>query len=84
MNALPILVANHVVRTLQSVVSRRVDPIDPVVLSVTSIHAGNAYNVIPAEVVLKGTVRTLSDTSRDQVESRVVTGNTSSCRVCRL
>ncbi|MFC3320541.1 M20 aminoacylase family protein [Mesorhizobium cantuariense] len=67
----PILVANHVVSALQSIVSRSVDPLDPVVLSVTSIHAGDAYNVIPSEVVLKGTVRTLSDTSRDKVESHV-------------
>ncbi|TIP90577.1 MAG: amidohydrolase [Mesorhizobium sp.] len=67
----PISVANHVVSALQTIVSRSVDPIDPVVLSVTSIHAGDAYNVIPSEVVLKGTVRTLSDTSRDNVESRV-------------
>lgn len=67
----PILVANHVVGALQSIVSRSVDPIDPVVLSVTSIHAGDAYNVIPSEVLLKGTVRTLSETSRDKIESRV-------------
>ncbi|WP_184879587.1 M20 aminoacylase family protein, partial [Mesorhizobium sangaii] len=67
----PISVANHVVSALQTIVSRSVDPIDPVVLSVTSIHAGDAYNVIPSEVVLKGTVRTLSESSRDKVESRV-------------
>ncbi|MDX8450875.1 M20 aminoacylase family protein [Mesorhizobium captivum] len=67
----PIPVANHVVNALQTVVSRGVDPIDPVVLSVTSIHAGEAYNVIPSEVVLRGTVRTLSQANRDKVESRV-------------
>ncbi|ESZ57335.1 amidohydrolase [Mesorhizobium sp. L103C119B0] len=69
----PIIVANHVVSALQTIVARSVDPNDPVVLSVTSIHAGEAYNVIPSEVVLKGTARTLSETSRDKVESRVQT-----------
>ncbi|WP_404928074.1 M20 aminoacylase family protein [Mesorhizobium sp. ORM16] len=67
----PIMIANHVVSALQTIVARSVDPNDPVVLSVTSIHAGEAYNVIPSEVVLKGTARTLSETSRDKVESRV-------------
>ncbi|MER9128064.1 M20 family metallopeptidase [Mesorhizobium sp. M0959] len=67
----PILVANQVVSALQTIVSRSADPIDPVVVLVTSIHAGDAYNVIPSEVVLKGTVRSLSETSREKVESRV-------------
>lgn len=67
----PIMVANQVVSALQTIVSRGVDPIDPVVLSITSIHAGDAYNVIPSDVVLKGTARTLSDANRDKVESRV-------------
>ncbi|MGX5832351.1 M20 aminoacylase family protein [Mesorhizobium sp. 43Arga] len=69
----PISVANHVVSALQTIVSRSVDPIDPVVLSITSFHAGDAYNVIPSEVVMKGTARTLSDTSRDKIESLVGT-----------
>ncbi|MER9070908.1 M20 family metallopeptidase [Mesorhizobium sp. M0902] len=67
----PIMVANHVVSALQTIVSRAVDPIDPAVLSITSIHSGDAYNVIPSEVVLKGTARTLSDVNRDKIESRV-------------
>ncbi|WFU52054.1 M20 aminoacylase family protein [Sinorhizobium terangae] len=67
----PIPVANHIVSALQTIVSRGVDPLDPAVLSVTSIHAGDAYNVIPSEVMLKGSVRTLSDVNRAKVESRV-------------
>ncbi|WP_027170272.1 M20 aminoacylase family protein [Mesorhizobium sp. WSM3224] len=67
----PIVIANHVVGALQTIVSRSVNPADPVVLSVTSIEAGAAYNVIPTEAVLKGTVRAFSDTSRDIVESRM-------------
>ncbi|WP_156941694.1 M20 aminoacylase family protein [Mesorhizobium sp. WSM2561] len=67
----PIPIATYLVSALQTIVSRNVDPVDPVVLSITSIHAGDAYNVIPSEVALKGTVRTLSNASRDQVESRI-------------
>ncbi|WEX79665.1 M20 family metallopeptidase (plasmid) [Sinorhizobium numidicum] len=67
----PIPVANHIVSALQTIVSRNVNPLDPAVLSVTSIHAGDAYNVIPSEVTLRGSVRTLSDVNRDNVEARV-------------
>ncbi|MCZ4093094.1 M20 family metallopeptidase [Ensifer psoraleae] len=67
----PIPVANQIVSALQTIVSRAVDALDPAVLSVTSIHAGDAYNVIPSEVILKGSVRTLSDVNRAKIESRV-------------
>jgi len=67
----PIPLANHIVSAMQTIVSRSVNPIDPAVLSVASIHAGDAYNVIPSEVVLKGSVRILSDANRDKVESRL-------------
>ncbi|KUM23343.1 amidohydrolase [Mesorhizobium loti] len=77
----PISVANHVISALQTIVSRSVDPIDPVVLSVTSIHAGDAYNVIPSAVVLKGTARTLSETNRDKIENRVQAIATSVAKV---
>ncbi|MDX1017329.1 amidohydrolase [Sinorhizobium medicae] len=67
----PIPVANHIISALQTIVSRNVNPIDPAVLSVTSIHAGDAYNVIPSEVTLRGSIRTLSKANRDHVEARV-------------
>ncbi|HET9387253.1 MAG TPA: amidohydrolase [Gemmatimonadales bacterium] len=54
----PVLVAAHVITGLQSLVSRRRDPMDEVVLSVTEVHAGRAFNVIPARADLRGTVRT--------------------------
>ncbi|MGX5805171.1 M20 aminoacylase family protein [Bradyrhizobium sp. Arg314] len=67
----PIVVGSHIVVALQAIVSREVDPVDPAVLSVTSMHAGEAYNVISPEMVLKGTVRTLSTANRDLLERRV-------------
>ena len=54
----PVLVAAHVITGLQSLVSRRRDPMDEGVLSVTDVHAGRAFNVIPARPDLRGTVRT--------------------------
>ena len=50
--------AAHVVTMLQTIVSRRVDPLESVVCSVTQIHAGETYNIIPDEVTIRGTVRT--------------------------
>jgi amidohydrolase len=54
----PVLVAAHVVTALQSLVSRRRDPLAEAVVSVTEIHAGRAFNVIPDRADLRGTVRT--------------------------
>lgn len=54
----PVLIASHIVVALQSLVSRRRDPFEPGVVSVTQIAAGHAFNVIPEQAVLRGTVRT--------------------------
>ncbi|MDH5508129.1 MAG: amidohydrolase, partial [Anaerolineae bacterium] len=56
----PILAASHIVTALQSIASRSIDPLDSVVVSVTAIHGGDAFNVIPPQVELKGTVRAFS------------------------
>lgn len=53
----PVVAAAHVVTALQTVVSRNVDPIHSCVVTVGSIHAGSAFNVIPRTAELKGTVR---------------------------
>lgn len=55
----PVVAAAQMVTSLQSIASRNVDPLDSIVVSVTSIHGGTAFNVIPEEVELKGTMRTL-------------------------
>ena len=54
----PVLVAAHVITALQSLVSRRRDPLSEAVVSVTEVHAGRAFNVIPDRADLRGTVRT--------------------------
>jgi len=63
-----IVTAAQVVTALQTIASRDTDPLDAVVVSVTQIHGGDAYNIIPDSVQLKGTVRTFKDSVRDSVE----------------
>jgi amidohydrolase len=66
------LVAAQMMLALQSVVARNVDPIESAVLSVTSLHTGgDAFNVIPQTVRMKGTVRTFKAEIRGLVEQRL-------------
>lgn len=53
----PVLAASHVVTALQQIVARNVDPLEGAVVTVGSIRGGDAFNVIPEEVVLEGTLR---------------------------
>jgi amidohydrolase len=66
-----VIVATHLVQALQTIVSRNKKPIDTAVLSVTQIHAGEAYNVIPEVAVIRGTVRTFSVEVLDLIEKRM-------------
>lgn len=73
----PIVAAAQTVSALQTIASRNVNPLEQVVLSITQIHGGETWNVIPDEVKLRGTVRTFRSSVQDQVESnmrRIVTG----------
>src|SRR6202030_4442217 len=67
----PVVVASHITTALQSIVARNVRPVDTAVLSVTQIHAGDAYNVIPERAVLRGTVRCFSKATMSLVEERM-------------
>jgi amidohydrolase len=64
----PVVVGSHIVLALQSVVARRTDALDSAVLSITQFHAGSAFNVIPEEATLGGTVRTLQPYVQDEIE----------------
>jgi hippurate hydrolase len=73
----PVLAACHIGTALQSVVARNVPPADMAVLSVTRIHGGDAYNVIPQSATMAGTVRTMKRETMTLVEDalrRVVSG----------
>ncbi len=66
----PVLAASQVVTALQGIVSRNVAPLQSAVISVTMIHAGDAFNVIPSTVELKGTIRTFDSEVREKVLTR--------------
>ncbi|WP_108837568.1 M20 aminoacylase family protein [Tateyamaria sp. Alg231-49] len=67
------LMASHAVTALQSIVSRNADPIDRIVVSITSFETSSkAFNVIPQKVQIYGTVRTMSAEMRDLAEKRVI------------
>ena len=68
----PVVAAAQIVGALQTVVSRNVPPLDTAVVSVTNIHAGTAFNVIPQEARLQGTIRTFDSEIRQKVVERIV------------
>ncbi|MGA8004819.1 MAG: M20 aminoacylase family protein [Burkholderiales bacterium] len=65
----PVIVAAHVATALQTIVSRNVAPVDTAVVSVTRIHGGDAYNVIPQSATLAGTVRAFSRPVMETIEA---------------
>jgi hippurate hydrolase len=65
----PVLAASHIVVALQSIVARNVRPVDPAVVSITMIHGGDAYNVIPQTAKLSGTVRAFTRDTLALIES---------------
>ena len=67
----PIVVGAYIVTALQTLVAREVDPIQPAVVTVGSLVAGEAMNVIPDTATLKGTVRTMDPEVRDLMERRL-------------
>ncbi|QQS13768.1 MAG: amidohydrolase [Rhodospirillales bacterium] len=67
----PFVIGSQIVLALQGIVSRNVDPMDNAVVTVGFMKGGSAYNVIPPELSLGGTVRTTTPELRDMVERRI-------------
>ncbi len=67
----PAIVVMQLMQSIQTIVSRNLNPIDSLVISVTQIHMGDADNVIPQTAVMSGTVRTLSEEARNLAEARL-------------
>ena len=63
----PIVIAGEIVGALQTLVSRRIQAVEPAVVSVCMIHAGEAYNIIPGEVAITGSTRTFSKETRERL-----------------
>ncbi len=68
----PIVIASQVVNALQAIPSRNTHPVDSLVISVTQIHSGDAYNVIPDSVTMKGSVRTFQTETRKEIPSSML------------
>lgn len=67
----PVVLAARIVLDLQTIVSREIDPLDSVVLTVGSIHGGTKHNIIPSEVKLQLTLRTTNDKSRQHMHEAI-------------
>lgn len=67
----PIHIAGHVILLLNGIVSRRLHPIEPAVVSLGSIHGGQATNVIPESVTLSGTIRYMNFDIQQQIHSEI-------------
>ena len=67
----PIVMASHVVTSLQSIVSREIKPVNPAVVTIGSIHGGTAQNIIPNEVKLSGIIRTMTNEDREFAKLRL-------------
>ncbi|MDQ3803797.1 MAG: amidohydrolase [Acidobacteriota bacterium] len=64
-----IVVAAECVTAIQNIRSRRIDPLEPIVISVGQIHGGNRFNIIAPEVKMEGTMRTLSEAVRARAQA---------------
>lgn len=63
----PILISAHIIQAFQTLVSRLNDPLEPLVVSFGSIHGGTAPNIIPDDIIMEGTVRTLNESLRAKI-----------------
>lgn len=67
----PVVAASHLVAALQTITSRTVSPFDAAVVTVTQIHSGDTWNVIPEEAVLRGTTRAFKEELQDHMEAEI-------------
>ncbi len=67
----PVTTAAKIVTELQTIVSREFDPLRSAVISVTTVHGGEAYNVIPPDVEMTGTIRALTLDELQQLQERI-------------
>jgi amidohydrolase len=66
-----VVIGSHLTINLQSIVSRNINPIEPAVVSIGSLHAGSNFNVIAETCKLEGTVRTFNEGIRTQIKQRI-------------
>ena len=67
----PVMIATQITQGIQSITARNINALKPVVISVTQIHTGTAYNIIPETASINGTVRTLTEETQELVKQRM-------------
>ncbi len=67
----PVVIASQIVIALQTIASREINPINPIVLTIGKIHSGDVFNVIPESAELLGTVRTLDKNLAKTIPERI-------------
>ncbi|HNC07589.1 MAG TPA: amidohydrolase [Anaerolineales bacterium] len=82
----PIVCAAQMITAIQSVVSRNIEPLKPAVISVTTVHSGTAFNIIPQTAELGGTIRTFEPAVRKMVHERLnqIVHNTAQAMGCQV
>jgi amidohydrolase len=77
----PVVVASHVVVAAQTIVSRFINPLQPAVVSFTTMHGGRIHNIIPDAVTMTGTVRTLGLDTQRAIKQRLGEVCEQTCRL---
>jgi amidohydrolase len=67
----PIVIAAYITTTLQTLISRETSPFSPAVITIASIHAGSAFNIIPEQAIIQGTMRAFSNDQREYLLRRI-------------
>jgi amidohydrolase len=67
----PIVIAAYITTTLQTLISRETSPFSPAVITIASIHAGSAFNIIPEQAIIQGTMRAFSNDHREYLKRRI-------------
>lgn len=82
----PVVTSAKLINEFQTLVSREIDPLDSAVVSITAVHGGEAHNVIPETVELRGTIRAfkLSQLEHLQTRVRAIAGNIASANRCEV
>ena len=68
----PINIAAHIVINLEEIIAREISAVKPAVQTIGKIQAGDTYNIIPSEVIIEGTMRTLDDEVRQYMVKRII------------
>ncbi|MEL7647893.1 MAG: amidohydrolase [Sedimentibacter sp.] len=67
----PVVMAAHIITSLQEIISRELDPVDPGVITIGMVQGGSTYNVIPGDVYLEGTARAVNQKTREYLAGRI-------------